>query len=214
MLLSATLLVMPWDPDSKRWRLCLLTGLAAVSCLTVISFLNSRYYWYAAPVLPLAAVAIGVSTSTWLRGGGSWAKSIVLRHAMVGLPIVLALAASFWFLNIRWPTAHSLYSVPDQVWYGSFMAQFPDPRVLDGIIVLDRGVPYDGDSRYFSPIARFFLEEAERHGIHMRLLTTVADLPENASVLSCDSEIRQWLASQKSFSMTRSDAHCVFGNFP
>jgi 4-amino-4-deoxy-L-arabinose transferase-like glycosyltransferase len=214
MLLSATLLVMPWDPDPKRRRLCLLTGLAALSCLTVISFLNSKYYWYAAPVLPLAAVAIGVSTSTWLRGGASWPKSIVLRHAMVGLPILLALAASFWFLNIRWPIAHSLYSVPDQVWYGSFMAQFPDPRALDGIIVLDRGVPYDGDSRYFSPIAQFFIEDAERHGAYMRLLTTVANLPVNASVLSCDPEMRQWLASQESFAMIRSDAHCVFGNFP
>ena len=60
MLLSATLLVMPGDPDPKRRRLCLLTGLAALSCLTVVSFLNSRYYWYAAPILPLAAVAIGV----------------------------------------------------------------------------------------------------------------------------------------------------------
>jgi len=214
ILLSATLLAMPRDPDPKRWRLCLLTGLAALSCLTLISFLNSRYYWYAAPVLPLAAVAIGVSTSTWLRGAGSWPKSIVLRHVVVGLPMLLALAASFWFLNVRRPTAHSLYSAPDQVWYGSFIAQFPDPRALDGVIVLDRGVPRDGDSRYFSPIAKFFIEDAERHGAYMRLLTTVEDLPANASVLSCDPDMRQWLASQESFAMTRSDAHCVFGNFP
>jgi len=213
ILLSATLLVMPRDPDPKRWRLCLLTGLAALSCLTLISFLNSRYYWYAAPVLPLAAVAIGVSTSTWLRGAGSWPKSIVLRRVMVGLPMLLALAASFWFLNVRRPTADSLYSMPDQVWYGSFMAQFPHPRALDGVIVLDRGMLRHGDSSYFSPIAKFFVEYAERHGAYMRLLATVEDLPENASVLSCDPDMRQWLASQESFATIRSDAHCVFGNF-
>jgi hypothetical protein len=132
---------------------------------------------------------------------------------MVGLPMLLALAASFWFLNVRRPTADSLYSAPDQVWYGSFMAQFPDSRALDGVIILDRGITRDGDARYFSPIAKFFIEDAERHGAYMRLLTTVEDLPANASVLSCDPDMRQWLANQQSFATIRSDAHCVFGNF-
>ena len=45
------------------------------------------------------------------------------------------------------------------------------------------------------------------------LLATVEDLPANASVLSCDPDMRQWLASQQSFATVRSDAHCVFGNF-
>ena len=93
------------------------------------------------------------------------------------------------------------------------MAQLRDHHVLDGIIILDGGVPYDGDRRYYSPIARFFIEHAQRHGVHMRLVTTVADLPANASVLSCDPHMRQWLASQGSFATTRSGAHCVFGSF-
>jgi hypothetical protein len=214
ILLSPTLLVMPWDPDPKRRRLCLLTGLAALSCVAVISFANTKYFWYAAPALPLAAVAVGVSTSTWLHGGGSQPKSIALRHAMVGLPIALALAASFCFLNVYRPTAPSLYSREDQTWYGSFMAQLRDSHALDGIIILDGGVPNDANLRHYSPIAKFFIEDAERHGDHMRLLTTVADLPANASVLSCDPHIRQWLASQESFATIRSDAHCVFGSFP
>jgi 4-amino-4-deoxy-L-arabinose transferase-like glycosyltransferase len=214
MLLSPTLLVMLWEPDPKRRRFCLLTGLAALSCLAVISIATTKYYWYAAPVVPLAALSVGVSTSTWLRGRGSWPKSIALRYAMVGLPILLALTASFWFLNVRRPTADSLYYREDQTWYGSFMAQLRDHHVLDGIIILDGGVPYDGDRRYYSPIARFFIEHAQRHGVHMRLVTTVADLPANASVLSCDPHMRQWLANQATFATTRSGAHCVFGSFP
>jgi 4-amino-4-deoxy-L-arabinose transferase-like glycosyltransferase len=213
MLLLPTLLIMPRHPDPAPRRLCLLTGLAALSCLAVISLAQTKLFWYAALVVPLAAVAIGASTSTWLQGGSSWPKSIALRRAMVGLPILLALPASFWFLNVRRPPAASLYWSPDQVWYGPFMAQIRASHHLDGTIILDGGVPNDGDLRHYSPVARFFIEDAERHGEHMRLLPTMADLPTNASVLSCDPNMREWLAIQKSFAIIRSDAHCVFGRF-
>jgi 4-amino-4-deoxy-L-arabinose transferase-like glycosyltransferase len=211
MLLSPTLFVMPWDADPKRRRLCLLTGLAALSCLAVITFARTKVYWYAAPIVPLAAVAIGVSTSTWLQGGGSWPKSIRLRAAMVGLPILLALTASFWILNVREP---GIYYAPDQAWYGPFIANVHDRHALDGIIIVDGGVSNSAGLRHYSPIAQFFIEDVERRGEHMRLLATPSDLPANASVLSCDPHIRQWLASQESFVTILSDDHCVFGSLP
>jgi 4-amino-4-deoxy-L-arabinose transferase-like glycosyltransferase len=215
MLLSPTLLVMLWEADPKRRRLCLLTGLGALSCLAVISVARTNLYWYAAPIVPLAAVAIGVSTSTWLQGGGSWPKSIRLRRAMVGLPILLAFTASFWFLNVRRPAADSLYYRDyreDQTWYGSFMAQLRDHHALDGIIILDGGVPNRAGFRHYSPVPKFFIEVAERRGDHVRLLTTTANLPVNAFVLSCDPHMRQWLASQGSFVTILSDDHCAFGS--
>jgi 4-amino-4-deoxy-L-arabinose transferase-like glycosyltransferase len=209
LLLSPTLSAMPWDADPKRWRLCFLTGLAALSCLAVISVAPTKPYWYAAPIVPLAAVAIGVSTSTWLQGGGSWPKSIRLRRAMVGLPIILALVASFWVLNVREP---GIYYAPDQAWYGRFMGKFHDPHALDGIFILDGGVPNGAGFRHYSPVAKFFIEDAERRGDHVRLLTTSADLPVNAFVMSCDPHMREWLASQGSFMTILSDDHCAFGS--
>lgn len=207
MLLSPTLVVMPWDANPKRRRLCLLTWLAALSCLAIISLARTKIYWYAAPIVPLAAVAIGVSTSTWLQGGGSWPKSMRLRRVMVGLPIILALTASFWILNVREP---GIYYAPDQAWYGTFIAKIRQRRAVDGVIILDGGVPNSAGLHHYSPIAQFFIEDAERRGEHMRLLATTADLPANASVLSCDPYIRQWLASQEAFVTILSDDHCVF----
>ena len=211
MLLSPTLFVMPRDADPKRRRLCLLTAMAALSCLVVISFARTKLYWYAAPVVPLSAVAIGISSSTWLRGGGPWPKSIRLRRAMIGMPILLALTASFWILNVRRP---GIYYAPDQAQYGRFMAKLRDFDALDGLIILDGGVPNSAGLRNYSPVAKFFVEVAGRRGERVRLLATTVDLPANASVLSCDPRIRQWLASQESFVTILSDDHCVLGHLP
>ena len=211
MLLALTLVAMSWDPKPRRRRLCLLMGLAALSCLVVISLAQTKLFWYAAPAVPLAAVAVGISTTTWLQSERSWPSLILLRRATVGLMIILALGTTFWFLNLRRPPIHSLYWSPDQVWYGSFIAQFRESHPLDGAIILDGGVPNEAGFRRYSPVAKFFIEDAERQGVHLRLLATTEDLPANAFVLSCDPHMRQWVAIQKSFATIRSDAHCVFG---
>jgi 4-amino-4-deoxy-L-arabinose transferase-like glycosyltransferase len=211
VMLSPTLLVMPRDAAPKRRRLCLLTALAALSCLVIISFARTKLYWYAAPVVPLAAVAIGVSSSTWLRGGGSWPTSARLRSAMVGLPILLALAASFWILNVHQP---GIYYAPDQARYGPFMARLRDHHALDDLIIVDGGVPNSAGLHHYSPVAKFFVEDAERGGTHVRLLATTPDVPANAFVLSCDPHISQWLASQGAFVTILSDNHCMFGYLP
>jgi hypothetical protein len=112
-------------------------------------------------------------------------------------------------LNVREP---GIYYAPDQAWYGRFMAKFHDPHALDGIFILDGGVPNGAGFRHYSPVAKFFIEDAERRGDHVRLLTTTADLPVNAFVMSCDPHMRQWLASQGAFVTILSDDHCVFGS--
>lgn len=210
VLLSPTLLVMLRDPDPARRRFCLLMGLAALSWLVALSFAHTKLYWYAAPIVPLLAAAIGVSTSSWLRGDRLWPTSPVLRGVTVVLPVFAALLASFWYLNLRPLTGDSPY-VQDQVWYGSFMAQIRAPNALDGAIVVDGGLPNAAGFRHYNPVVRFFIEDAERRGEHMRLVATTADLPMNASVLSCDPKVRHWLADQSFFTAIHADARCVFG---
>jgi hypothetical protein len=130
---------------------------------------------------------------------------------MIVVPILLALTASFWILNLRRP---GLYYAPDQAQYGRFMAKLRDFDALDGLIILDGGVPNSAGLRNYSPVAKFFVEVAGRRGERLRLLATTVDLPANASVLSCDPRIRQWLASQDSFVTILSDDHCVLGHLP
>lgn len=206
MLLSLTLLAMPWDPDPRRRRLCLLTGLAAMSWLVALSVARTKLYWYVAPVVPLLAVAIGVSTATWLRGE----RLVALRRVAVGLPILASLVGSFWYLNLRPPSADSQYA-PDQVWYGPFMAQVRARHALDGAVILDGGVPNNAGFVRYNPIARFLIEDADRRGEHMRLLSTTENLPTDAPVLSCDPQMRQWLTQQRSFTPVYGDGRCVFG---
>jgi 4-amino-4-deoxy-L-arabinose transferase-like glycosyltransferase len=209
MLLSPTLFVMQGDANPKRRRLCLLTAMAALSCLLVISLARTKLYWYAAPIVPLSAVAIGISSSTWLRGLGPWPKSIRLRQAIIGLPILFAVTASFWILNLRRP---GIYYAPDQAQYGRFMAKLHDTHAVDDLLILDGGVPNSAGLRNYSPVAKFFVEVAGRRGKRPRLQATTLDLPANTSVLSCDPHIRQWLTSRQSFVTILSDDHCMVGH--
>jgi 4-amino-4-deoxy-L-arabinose transferase-like glycosyltransferase len=211
ILLSPTLLALFADRDPARRRLCLLMVLTALSWLIALSVAHTKLLWYAAPIAPLLAVAIGVSSSTWLRGGRFAPKSVAVRRAMIGLPILVALPISFWYLNLRPPANDSPYA-PDQVWYGPFMAEVRARNALDGTIVIDHGLQNNAGFEHYNPIARFFIEDAANRGEHMRLIPAVTDLPPNASVLSCDPEIRRWLASRTSFASLQADAHCVFGH--
>jgi hypothetical protein len=210
ILLSPTLLAMRKDPDPARRRLCLLMGLTALSWLAALSSAHTKLYWYAAPIVPLLAVAIGVSASTWLWGGSPSWISVTLRQATVGLPILVALLTSFWYLNLRRPTGDSPY-VSDQVWYGPFMAEIRARNALKDAIVVDGGLPNNAGFEHYNPIAQFFVEDAERRGERLRLTGTAAHLPPDAPVLSCDPEVRHWLASQRFFAALHADAHCVFG---
>lgn len=211
ILLLPTMLALYADRDPARRRLCLLMGLTALSWLIALSVAHTKLLWYAAPIAPLLAVAVGVSSATWLRGDRFAPKSAALRCAMIGLPILVALPISFWYLNVRRPASDSPYA-PDQVWYGPFMTDVRARNALDGTIVIDHGLQNNAGFEHYNPIARFFIEDAANRGEHMRLIPAVADLPPNASVLTCDPEIRRWLTSQTSFASVQADARCVFGH--
>jgi hypothetical protein len=133
-----------------------------------------------------------------------------LRRVAVGLPVLVSLGGSFWYLNLRPPSADSQYA-PDQVWYGPFMAHVRARHALDGAVILDGGVPNNAGFVRYNPIARFLIEDAERRGEHMSLLSTTESLPTDASVLSCDPQMRRWLTQQRSFTPIHADGRCVFG---
>ncbi len=205
ILLLPTLLALRHDHDRERRRLCLLMGVTASCWLIALSCARTKIYWYAAPSVPLLAIAIAAATTSFLRHPERPKPSrIVIR------PIVVTLLIMFWYLNIRAPDATSAYTA-DQVWYGPFMEQARARTSLDGTVIVDQGLPNDAGFQHYNPVARFFVEDAARHGEHIRLIAPGEPLAGDATIVTCDPRVTGWLQAQTFFSMLRSDAHCILG---
>jgi 4-amino-4-deoxy-L-arabinose transferase-like glycosyltransferase len=208
VLFMLLLLVMPKDPDPARRRLCLLTSLAALSWLMLISISQTKLSWYVMPMQPLAAIAVGVAVTTWLGRWRSWPASSSLRRAMIGLPILVSVVVSFWYLNVF---HRSAADASDQAWYGPFMADVRAHDALGGAFIVDGGFPNGAGFEHYNPIAHFFVEDATRRGERLTQVANIEALPADAALLTCDPAVRGRLAGLSSFAEIRTGAHCVFG---
>lgn len=205
VLLLPTLLAARRDPDPARRHVCLLMILTAASWLLALSCARTKLYWYVAPALPLLAIAIGVATTTYLRKGQPPLPGrVVLR------PIAVALLIAFWYLNIRAHDAGSPYTA-DQVWYGPFLNEIRGEARLDGAFIVDHGLPNDAGFQNYNPIAAFYAREAQTRGEHIRVVAPGAQIPVEATLISCDPLVRDWLKSQSFFTAIRANTHCVMG---
>lgn len=191
------------DPDPARRRLCLLLLLSAASWLLAISASTSKCYWYAAPIAPLFAIAVGAGTATFLRRRG-------MTGATVIRPIVLTMLITFWYLNIKAPDPEQAY-VADQSWYGPFLAEARQHTPLNGAMIVDRGLPNDAGFAYYNPIARFFVEDAASHGEYIRLATPGTPVARATPLITCDPGIRDALRARHSFMVLYGDSRCVLG---
>ncbi len=207
MFFLPLLLLMLRDGDQQRRNLCLLMVLAAASWLGAITAASTKLYWYAMPMQPLLAIAVGIAASSWLVRPRSWPALPLLRGGAVALPILVALVFSFWYLNVRRGTSYA----PDPVWYGPFMAQLRTHNALDGATIVDGGLPNAAGFSHYNPIVGFFMEDAARRGEQLKRVTRLDDVQPGANVLSCDPEVRQQLAAWRSFTRVETSKQCVFG---
>jgi len=208
VLFMPLLLMMPKDPDPVRRRLCLLTSLAALSWLMLISISQTKLSWYVMPMQPLAAIAVGVAVTTWLGRWKSWPASLPLRRAMLGVPILASLLACFWYLDVF---HRSAADASDQAWYGPFMMEVRAHDALGGAFIVDGGFPNGAGFEHYNPIAHFFVEEATRRGERLTQVASIEAVPADAALLTCDPAVRGRLASLSSFAKIHTGAHCVFG---
>jgi 4-amino-4-deoxy-L-arabinose transferase-like glycosyltransferase len=205
ILLSPTLLLTRRDPDPDRRRLCLLMTLTALSSLIALSCARTKIYWYVAPLVPLLAIAIGTATTSFLRRPGLEVSPwVVLR------PIAVAMLLAFWCLNIHAPDGNSAFA-SDRVQYGAFLKELRGQYQIDGATIIDDGMPNESGLRHYNPIARFFVEDAGRRGDHIHMISSDEAPPKDVPIISCDPQIRDWLKSRSSFSLTYANSHCVIG---
>jgi 4-amino-4-deoxy-L-arabinose transferase-like glycosyltransferase len=203
MLLLPTLVAERRDTDPGRRRLCLLMLLTACSWLIVLSCAKTKLYWYIAPAVPLLAVAAGIATTTFLRRREQPGR-IVFR------PVCFALLLVFWYLNVRAPDPTQV-NASDQVRYGEFLRDVRGELPADGAVIIDQGLPNDAGFEHYNPVALFHAEDADRHGSRIRIVAPGTPIANNATLISCDPPVREWLKQQQFFTALGGDSHCILG---
>jgi 4-amino-4-deoxy-L-arabinose transferase-like glycosyltransferase len=210
ILLLPTLLVPRRDPDPARRRLCLVMSLAAASWLIVLSCASTKVYWYVAPVVPLLAIAIAAATTAFLRRPERPTLSRVVIRLIIVTLLIMSWYVNFWYLNMRAPDTSGAYAA-DQVWYGPFLAKARAQAELNNAVIVDRGLLNDAGFEHYNPVARFFVEDAARRGEHLQLIAPGEPLAGDATIISCDPQVRDWLRARSFFAVLLSDTHCILG---
>jgi 4-amino-4-deoxy-L-arabinose transferase-like glycosyltransferase len=196
--------------DRGRDRLCLLMMLTACSCLIVVTSASTKLYWYAAPALPLLAVSVSVATVAFVRHQSwKWAAAIVIS------PVAIAGMLTFWYLNVRISDVTNLHAAgpnaADQVWYGPFLEELRRDTRLYDVVIVDHGLYGGSESKHGNPVALFFAEDAGRRGEHIQIVAPDMPIAGEATIVSCDSRVRDWLKAQAFFTVIRANARCIMG---
>ena len=193
-------------PDPARRHLCLLTTLTAASWFGLLTAASTKIAWYAAPILPLLAIAIGASAAHWVRLGRNNAR----LKSMSGL-IVMCYGATFWYQNV-YALSGSHGQEWEQLWYVDFVDGLRGDVSLDGAVIVDRGLANNAGFQNYNPIARFAVESAARRGEHLNIVAPGSQVRPGETLLTCDPVVRPWLMAQGFFTVVRATPRCLVGH--
>jgi len=202
---------------SRRRDVVLITLLAAASLLIVITIAKTKYYWYAAPTVPLLSLAVGIAlTDAFASSRAAYVGSRVL----VGPQVIKAAI----FIGLGMTIARGLYvqnfgsadwaSLPaqSQLWYGAFIESLHADGVAGNLLIIDGGVRNDAGLKDYHPVADFYRKYFDRNSSQsVAIVKPRSEVAAGARVLTCDPNIRPGLEADPRFTVVRSDPRCLFG---
>lgn len=204
--------------------LCLLT---AGLMLLALSLTGTKLHWYAAPLLPLLALAaaLGVADALgWLAargdrpllaGHGLLARLPRLAPALLALLLLAATGTALWRNQVRTP-AWTTWPGMEQIWYGSVLEAARQDFPGEPVLALENGIRNAAGLVHYNPILRFYtLWEADRHGQRVQAAAAgEARLRSGQLVASCDPVARDWLRQHRPLRPLHETPQCLLGRVP
>ena len=199
--------------DQRRRDVVLVSILAAASLLIVITFARTKLYWYAAPLVPLLSLAVGIALTDALASPKASGTSGVPVWRQVFKPAIIVILGLVTVRNFSVENIGSYTSPsqpePSQSWYGAFMEQLHMDGIAHNLLIMDGGVP---GLKGYNPIGDFYRKDAERNGYgSVEIIQPDSAIAAETWVLTCDPDVRPKLQSDPRFMTFRGDAHCLFG---
>lgn len=213
IVLLPTVAVSFLHADTERRNAVLISLSAAASLLLVITSASTKAWWYAAPLVPMLSLAIGIGLSDVVARVEM--QRIRVRPGLFKAVLTIGFAAavlmSFYRENVGIVT---WAEHPDnaQLWYGAFLAEMRDGgRLPANMLIVDGGVANDTDFTNYNPIADFYRKDAVRYGEHIDIAPLTRSIAADTWVITCDPAVRQQLPAFYQYEVIRSSAQCEFG---
>jgi 4-amino-4-deoxy-L-arabinose transferase-like glycosyltransferase len=201
--------------DTPRRDVVLITTLASVSLLIVVTGAVTKLYWYVAPLVPLMSLAVGIALADALgQSKGTFSAtargSQLLRLAVIAM-LGLIIAQNLNDQNVHYPIEQGQSAI-GLVSAGPFIDKLRNAGVTEKLLVIASGTPNDSDSPEYHPVADFYRKIADAHDFASVAIVETGDtITAGARVLTCDPEVRPWLHAAPWFAAIQNDAQCVFG---
>ncbi len=196
--------------DGANRHAILLSLLVAAVLLIILSTAHTKAYWYAAPLVPLLSLAVGISLTqafTLLRPIHG-APQPVIRGDILKVVLIISLCfgltRNFYFNQIG---SVSLAQEPEnaQYWYATIVGQ-ERPEIQDFVIV-DHGFPNEAGFAHYNPIAEFYRKYAQVG----RIFAPGSRIDPGTLIITCDPQAKDWLTSAYGFVVRNHNQWCAIG---
>lgn len=201
---------------SARRETVLLCLLAAGLMLLAITSAATKAFWYAAPLVPLLSLAVGIGladAAAWLNAERV-RQRVAIRPAVVHITLCAVIVASLVAGLYRQHVTFIEWAerpVHGQYWYGAFLDQLRADGLPAKLLIVDGGAANDADLINYRPIADFYRKVAANDGERIDIVAPGGKIAPGAWVLTCDPNVRAELQADPAFKTFRSDPRCVFG---
>jgi len=202
--------------DARRRSLVMLCLLSVAGILAVLTTAQTKLFWYAAPLVPLLAIAVAFGASDVLRWIGNCRAARSRRASACALAVVLVLFLLFGtfgalYQNQWLEIEASRTAGQGQLWYGPFFDELRSVQAATDVLVLDNGIPNTGGLDHYNPMLKLYAELAGQHGLAVRIATFGAPIPLGKLVATCDPTLNLLLRQRPAFTLLHESKWCVFG---
>jgi 4-amino-4-deoxy-L-arabinose transferase-like glycosyltransferase len=205
--------------DKRRCSLAALCLLSGASILAIITTAQTKMVHYAAPILPLLAIAaaLGVSDALhWIKAHESQMPAplrVMPLQIALGVVLMLTTAVTLYrnqVVDLRWAQQAS----NGQLWYGALFEELQAQHNVAQLVVLDTGVEaLAGDEALvkYNPVLKFYTEIARTKGLVVSVAGFGSPIAAGELVATCDPTLVPLLAHEEGFMVGGSPHSCVFG---
>jgi hypothetical protein len=187
-----------------------------LSVLLAISTAATKSWWYAASVVPLLSLAIGIGLADALtllqtpRVKKHMSVRPAFLKAMLAVVFGIALIITFYWEKVAIVT-YAAQPTNAQWWYGAFLDELRVGSLPPRLLIVDDGVQNTSNLINYNPIADFYRKDAERRGEAIAIAPLDQKIAAGTWVVTCDPTVRQLLPEDYRYTVYRSNRQCEFG---
>lgn len=199
--------------DPRRRALTIATLVIAATIIAILSGSRTKLYWYAAPAVPLLAIAAGIGVSDalqWVAVRYRLQSPAILRP--MGLALIAVCTVAALMVNSRDKHSDMLLLQArknGQLWYDRFFQELEQRGNARDFVVVDTGL--NGAPPDYNPLLDTYVRGLNERGYSVTVERSANGIGDDVMVVSCDPRVLGLLSNWHAFSVSFETPLCVAG---